>query len=347
MTPSISITFAGFHDDNIAIAVHFFLGKNNKGLNMKKWLTEILICPECVRDEIPLDLEIKTEQEDDVIEGKLSCTACGRSYSIHKGVAVVLPDRSMSVISTTSGYNSKSMLSSYLWSHFCDFLKDPDATDAYRIWSSFFSKSDGYALDIGCSVGRLSFELSKTHSHVIGIDTSISFIEKARELLRSKRLAFDLIIEGFITEKRSCGFDSAFNYDHVDFIVADALAIPFPRSFFSTVTSINILEKVSSPLKHLVDINRVLKEKKSMFVFSDPFSWDESVSDPELWLSAGLNGNGNRRGIDSISNYFLGKDKIFNPPLKILDKGNVPWKIRKTENLWEHINSQFIVGARQ
>ncbi len=178
---------------------------------MKKWLKEKLICPECLADEVPLDLNIKTEHDEDVIEGELTCASCGRSYPIHRGVAVILPEASISVISDASGYNSKSMLSSYLWSHFCDFLKDPDATDAYRVWSSFFKKSDGFALDIGCSVGRLSFELSKTHSFVIGIDTSISFIEKARELLSKKTLEFDLIIEGLITEKRSCDFDAAFN----------------------------------------------------------------------------------------------------------------------------------------
>ena len=314
---------------------------------MKKWLNEKLICPECLADEIPLELNITTEIDGDVIEGELTCAACKRSYPIHKGVAVLLPEKSMSVVSDASGYNSKNMLSSYLWSHFCDFLKDPEATDAYRVWSSFFKKSDGVALDIGCSVGRLSFELSKTHSYVIGIDTSISFIEKARDLLQKKSLEFDLIIEGLITEKRSCDFDAAFNYDHVDFVVADALALPFPKSFFSTVTSINLLEKVSSPIRHLMDINRVLREKKSMFVFSDPFSWDESVSHPDHWLSGGTNGNGNLRGIDSISNYFLGKDEIFHPPFEILDKGKVPWRIRKTENLWEQIISQFIVGTRQ
>lgn len=314
---------------------------------MKKWVKEKLICPECLADEIPLDLAIKKEQGNDVIEGALTCRSCKRSYPIHQGVAVVLPDASQSVLSQTAGYNSKSMMSSYLWSHYCDFLNDPASTDAYRIWSSFFKKSDGVALDIGCSVGRLSFELTKTHSSVIGIDTSISFIEKARELLRKKSLEFDLIIEGFITEQRSCEFDSDWQYDYVDFIVADALALPFPRHLFSTVTSINILEKVASPIGHLIDINRVLKEENAMFVFSDPFSWDPSVSDPAGWLSGGTNGNGCCRGIDSISRYFSGKEDIFNPPLEILNQGNVPWKIRKTENLWEHINSQFIVGARQ
>ncbi|MCD6586483.1 MAG: methyltransferase type 11, partial [Desulfobacteraceae bacterium] len=121
---------------------------------MKKWLKEKLICPECLADEIFLDLNIKTETDDDVIEGELTCASCERAYPIHKGVAVILPEKSMSVISDASGYKSKNMLSSYLLSHFCDFLNDPNATDAYRTWSSFFKPTKGIALDIGCSVGR-------------------------------------------------------------------------------------------------------------------------------------------------------------------------------------------------
>ncbi|MFC1895098.1 methyltransferase domain-containing protein [Thermodesulfobacteriota bacterium] len=314
---------------------------------MKKWLTENLICPECLAKEIPLDLDIAKVHEDDVMEGELSCPTCKRCYPIQKGVAVILPDKTLPVISDASGYNSRNMLSSYLWSHYCDIFEDPDATDAYRTWSSFFGETTGYALDIGCSVGRLSFEMSKTHSRVIGIDTSISFIENARELLREKRLDFELIMEGFITEKRSCDFDDNWNFNRVDFIVADALALPFPNSLFSTVTSINILEKVSLPIQHLKDIDRVLRKEKSLCVFSDPFSWDETVSSPEHWLGGVQNGHKNYRGIDNVVDYFRGKDEVFNPPLEITNKGSVPWKIRKTENLWEHINSQFVVGARK
>ena len=313
---------------------------------MKKWVQEKLICPECLKEEVPLELCIDAAEEDDVLEGSLTCPACQRTYPIQNGVAVVLPAASSAGVFEASGYNSKNMLSAYLWSHFCDFLNDPLATDAYQIWSSFFKKSDGDALDIGCSVGRLSLELSKTHHRVIGIDTSISFVGKARDLVRKKNLDFDLIIEGFITENRTCAFDAGFDYENVDFLVADALALPFPERSFNTVTSINLLEKVANPLQHLKDINRVMKEKESMFVFSDPFSWDENFSDPKTWLSGGLNGNGRCRGVESISRYFTGKDHVFDPPLTILNTCNVPWKIRKTRNLWEHINSECIVGER-
>ncbi len=314
---------------------------------MRKWLKEKLLCPECIPEEMPLGLDIEEEQDEDVIEGQLRCSTCGHSYPIHKGVAVILPEKSLSILSNSSGYNSKGMLSAYLWSHFCDLFHDPNATDAYRIWSSYFTGTNDYALDIGCAVGRLAFELSKTYSHVIGIDTSKTFIEKARELLIKKRLDFDLIIEGHMTEERSCNFDGQWNYDGMEFIVADALALPFPKRLFSTVTSVNILEKVPDPLQHLIEANRVLCEKDSMFVFSDPFTWDESVMDAEYWLGGKTNGKYRGFGMDNISSLLSGEDGVFDPPLRIVDQRNVSWKIRKTANLWEHINSQSIVATRE
>jgi uncharacterized protein YbaR (Trm112 family)/2-polyprenyl-3-methyl-5-hydroxy-6-metoxy-1,4-benzoquinol methylase len=320
---------------------------HTKGEKMKKWLADKLICPECTDEEISLELHVKKTQEDDVIEGELLCAACKRQYPIADGIAVVLPQASMAIIETSNGYNSRSMLSSYLWSHYCDFFEDPDSTEAYQVWSSHFKADGGDALDIGCAVGRLSFELSKTHSHAIGIDTSISFIQKARELLNARRLDFDLIVEGHICENRTSSLDESWNYDNTEFLVADALALPFPASRFTTVTSINILEKVPLPLKHLKDINRVLRKENSMFVFSDPFSWDEQVTKTEHWIGGSSNGyKFSGRGIDNMHRLFKGADGIFDPPLQIAGEGKVSWKIRKTENLWEHITSQFLIGNR-
>jgi ubiquinone/menaquinone biosynthesis C-methylase UbiE/uncharacterized protein YbaR (Trm112 family) len=313
---------------------------------MKRWLQGKLICPECVSKEIPLDLESHEERNDDVITGKLDCPGCGRSFPIHKGVAILLPQASMSILTNHSGYNSKGMLSAYLWSHYGDLFKDPDATNAYQQWTSLFEKADGTALDIGCAVGRMAFELSKTHSHVIGMDTSLSFIEKAREVLQQRKLHFDLIIEGHMTEPRSYVFDNQWNMDCVDFIVADALALPFPKHLFPTVSSINILEKVLQPLKHLSEVSRVLREEKARFVFSDPFSWDETVSTPDLWIGGTYNGHYNGRGLDCMRRIVTGENGVFIPPMDIIENGHVAWKIRKTENLWEHITSQFLVGTR-
>ena len=314
---------------------------------MKKWLVEELICPQCLDSENVLKLDIRTETEDDIIEGHLVCPQCKQVYEIHEGIAVVVPEQTLPIIQDATGYNSFSMLSSYLWSHYSEFFNGPDATDAYQKWArALDSKRSGWALDIGCSVGRLTFEMTKTHDRAVGLDTSISFVRAARELGAAKRLAFDLIMEGRITEKRTCDLDPAFGFDQAEFIVADAMALPFRSRRFSTVSSVNILEKVPDPLLHLAEANRVMVEKDARFLFSDPFSWDESVNSPELWLGGTNDGDFKGFGMDNICRLLQDPGSVFSPGFTIRDMGQVLWKIRKTRNLWEHITSQFVVAHR-
>ena len=314
---------------------------------MKKWVADKLICPQCLDAEVQLDLTVSETQADDIMDGELKCPQCSAIYPIQQGIAVLLPETTRDILRDQQGYNAPGMLSAYLWSHFGDLLGDPDATQAYQAWSADFRPTTGDALDVGCAVGRLSFEMAATHDHVIGLDTSIAFIRKAREILTSKQIAFDLIVEGHITEPRTYRFDESQGFTKVDFIVADALALPFRERAFATTAAINLLEKVPDPLKHLTEINRVLRDRSAMFLFSDPFSWDEAVSPPERWLSGNGNAHYSARGIDTMRRMFAGEFNVFDPPLCIADDGNVAWKIRKTENLWEHITSQYLVGRRE
>lgn len=316
---------------------------------MKHWVAEKLICPDCLPGEIPLELAEDRVESKDIIEGSLYCQSCGANYQISNGIAVVRPEKAAKIKSANNGYNAPVMLSAYMWSHFGDLLSDTRATDAYKIWSQSFKSTSGDALDIGCAVGRLTFELSRTHNRVIGIDTSAAFIAKAREIVVQKQIDFDLVVEGNLTEHRHLGLENGWNMENVDFLVADALALPFARHDFAGVAAINILEKVPEPLRHLTEVNRVLREHAAMFLFSDPFSWDPAFSSPELWLGGSNNGSSpySRRGIDTMRRLFAGEFNVFDPPFDIAGQGDVSWKIRKTENLWEQITSQFLVGQRK
>jgi SAM-dependent methyltransferase/uncharacterized protein YbaR (Trm112 family) len=315
---------------------------------MKFWVAEQLICPECLPDENVLELAVSRQGSDDVHEGELLCPICGCDYPIRDGIARVLPRETAVHIDGHGGYNAPLMLSAYLWSHFSDLMGDVRATDAYGVWAANIPSIQGNALDIGCAVGRLSFELSRTHDRVIGVDTSPAFIAKAREICRSKEVDFDLVVEGHLCEHRHLSLDRKWNFEHVDFIVADALALPFPGQSFAGAAAINLLEKVPNPLKHLKEVNRVLKTDESMFLFSDPFSWDPAFSRPELWLGGQRNGDGpySHRGIDTMRRFFGGEFGVFDPPLGIAAQGDVSWTIRKTPNLWEQITSQFLLGRR-
>lgn len=310
---------------------------------MKEWLAEKLICPSCPEGE-PLTLSIQKVLKNDVLEGDFTCPSCGASYPIREGIAVLLPEKTRGVLSGEGGYNSSGMLAAYLWSHYGDVFRDPDATDAYGVWAANLSSSDGPCLDVGCAVGRLTFELGKAH-HAVGIDTSLSFIRKAREILQKKRLDVDLIVEGRVTRPAGCDLQGAWNFETVEFILADALALPFRKNTFATAAAVNILEKVPDPLKHLRELNRVLLPR-ARFLFSDPFSWDEAFSSPDAWLGGNPQGPYPPRGIDTIRRLFTGEWKVFDPPFVLIAQGETAWKIRKTAHLWEHITSQYLVGYR-
>jgi SAM-dependent methyltransferase/uncharacterized protein YbaR (Trm112 family) len=317
---------------------------------MKKWLIEELICPECLNKgpdkEVPLTVDIKKETNEEIIEGHFNCQDCGRQYDINEGVAVVVPEKTLPITRNMAGYGSFSMRSSYLWSHYSEFFNGPDATDAYKKWAAAFTPRKGWALDIGCAVGRLTFEMTRTHGRAVGIDTSLSFIRAARNISARRHLEFDLIIEGEITEKRSSSLDPDFKYENAEFLVADATALPFRTDRFATASSVNILEKVPDPSLHFSEANRVMNKNSARFLFSDPFSWDETVSSPDLWLGGRNEGPFKGFGMANVSRMLQDRTGIFAPGFNIQETGRVQWKIRKTQNLWEHITSQFVIAQR-
>ena len=136
---------------------------------MKKWVADKLICPQCLDAEVPLDLTVREAAVDDVMNGEMTCPQCAGNYPIRQGIAVLLPEKTRAILTDSKGYNAPGMLSAYLWSHYGDLLNDPEATKAYQVWSAGFRPTAGDALDVGCAVGRLSFELAATHKHVIGL----------------------------------------------------------------------------------------------------------------------------------------------------------------------------------
>jgi SAM-dependent methyltransferase len=313
---------------------------------MKKWLIGALICPECLDKEHLLTVDTQKQDDEEIIEGRLICPECTKGYEIREGIAVLVPDKILPSTRETTGYGSFSMLSSYLWSHYSEFFNGPDATNAYKKWAAVFTSQQDWALDIGCSVGRLTFEMTKTHNRAVGIDTSLSFVRAARNLAAQKQLEFDLVLEGRITEKRSCTLDPDFEFGNAEFIVADAMALPFRSDCFATANSVNILEKVTDPALHFSEANRVMDKKNARLLFSDPFTWDETVSSPAKWLGGRNEGPFKGFGMDNICRLLQDNAGPFSPALAIRTTGRVLWKIRKTRNLWEHITSQFVMAQR-
>jgi uncharacterized protein YbaR (Trm112 family) len=61
--------------------------EKGKVRDMKKDIMNILCCPACKGN---LHLMIDEEDDDDVITGTLSCSACNKTYPIENGIADLL-----------------------------------------------------------------------------------------------------------------------------------------------------------------------------------------------------------------------------------------------------------------
>ena len=312
---------------------------------MKPFLLELLICPACLPEESPLQATQLDVQQQDIISGQMLCKVCRRSYPIRQGVAFLTAPSQPSNLSP-SKYETAAVLSSYLWSHYGDLLNDRDASKAYQQWADLLQPKKGLAIDIGAAVGRFSFELSHKCERVIGVDSSYSFVKAARNLLLDRKIEVELAVEGRLARKQTLAIPREWATQRTDFIVADALALPFRQSTFSTVASLNLLDKVPKPLQHLKELNRIAHCRDAQFLCSDPFSWSTEVAIEQDWLGGTTEGPHAGRGMDNLNSLLQGQDNHLQPPWKINRQGQVWWKIRTHCNHFELIRSCYITADR-
>ncbi len=313
---------------------------------MKKILLDMLICPFCLPDENELDIHVIEEEEEDIITGDLRCRQCDRVYPVRKGVAFLDPASIDEKTHGHSKYETPPALSSYMWSHYGDLLKEENASDAYGRWADLMRRHTGISIDAGSAVGRFTFEMSEKSDFVIGIDNSLSFIKSARELMKNRRMKVALQQEGLLSREMTVHLPDRWDSRKVEFIVGDAQALPFKSNTASSLASLNLIDKVQNPLKHLREMNRVVKDLEAQFLFSDPFSWSDEVAIQENWLGGKNNGRYSGRGIDNIIALLKGEEEGLLPKWRLENHGGIWWKIRTHSNHYELIRSCYVKAER-
>lgn len=312
---------------------------------MKRTLLEFLICPSCLPDEISLHLQTQDMAGSEIVSGYLCCGQCGVDYPITEGIALLVP--SQNPLRCTSGkYEAPSVVSSYLWSHYGDLFDDRDAAHAYTEWSGLIESSTGLALDAGCAVGRFTFEMSRRSDFAVGVDLSHAFIEQARKLLIEGSLHVPLTLEGSLTQEKTINLDKEWDTEKVEFLVADVQALPFKRSSFSILSSLNLIDKIPLPFLHLKEMNRVAGKENTQFLLSDPFSWSTDITGEENWLGGTAEGPFPGHGEDNVASLLKGRGGEIIPPWTIESQGHVWWKIRNHRNHFELIRSCFLNAFR-
>jgi uncharacterized protein YbaR (Trm112 family)/SAM-dependent methyltransferase len=313
---------------------------------VKKILLKKLICPACLPNEHPLEERITREEGNDIVSGTLVCPNCGIAYPIEEGIAVLLPPSQTTASSVPNKYETPPVVSSYLWSHYGDLLGEEMASDAYRKWADLMDPHPGLCLDVGCAVGRFTFEMSRKCDLAVGLDNSRAFIRTARVLMQDKRVDFPLKVEGHIQRPVQWVLPEDWPTEKAEFIVADAQALPFAAHTVASSASLNLVDKVPQPLRTLMEMNRVSLLKGAQFLFSDPFSWSEEAAEEKEWLGGQRSGPFSGRALDHIQELLKGQGGRLLPPWSVEKYGQIWWTIRTHANHYERIHSCFIKARR-
>jgi len=191
-------------------------------------------------------------------------------------------------------YEDPGVLAEYLLFHYgtAEEILPPDvawpegmsrALDfAVRTTLHFSKHNAGRGLDLGCAVGRSTYEMSRSCSHVTGIDFSQAFIDAADGLRAGRTVGYVRRDEGHLatglTAMRPAGIDPS----KVSFLRGDAMALPAEIGAFDRVHAANLICRLTNPVR-LLDRFPELVNPGGELVLATPCTWLESFTAPENW----------------------------------------------------------------
>ena len=139
------------------------------------------------------------------------------------------------------------------------------------------------ALDLGCAVGRSSFELARYCREVIGIDASTTFVRAAETLRMQGQLSYSVKVVGSVSERALAVIDGEIDRSRVRFQVGDAHEVPQSLGVFDVVLAANLLCRMTDPVKLLEQLPGLLTPGGQLII-TTPLTWLEAYTPRSNWL---------------------------------------------------------------
>jgi 5-histidylcysteine sulfoxide synthase/putative 4-mercaptohistidine N1-methyltranferase len=198
------------------------------------------------------------------------------------------------------------------------------------------------ALDVGCAVGRASFELARGYREVLGVDLSRAFIDAADRLRRDGELRYFRKDEGALGATLNAMIDPAIDRGRVSFRQADAGSLPAELVGFDAVLLANLLCRLPSPkalLGRLGGPRGLVKPGGLLAIFS-PYSWLEQFTPPEAWLGGHEQDGKTVRSATALSGLLVAEG------FELLREADVPLIIREHARKYQYIVTHATLWRR-
>jgi len=199
------------------------------------------------------------------------------------------------------------------------------------------------ALDLGCSVGRASFELARAFDEVTGIDLSESFVAAARALATEGRLGYERREEGEMLSPATAIVDPTIERDRVRFAVGDACALDDSLRGYDLVLAANLLCRVPRPaalLARFSDGERALVRPGGLLVLTSPYTWLESFTPREEWIGGKAEDGAPLASKDALA-------RALRPAFSLVREEELPLLIREHRRKFQLIVSHATVWRRE
>lgn len=189
-------------------------------------------------------------------------------------------------------YESRKLLGEYLLFHYglaSEILPDDapsamhEALDfAVRTPEHFGPHEVDRGLDLGCAVGRSTFEMSRTCRMVVGIDFSRSFIDAAESLRNGHPITYQRLEEAHLTSGLEARLLDNYETGRIRFETGDAMNLRADLGSFDRVHAANLLCRLPEP-QRLLDRLPSLVKPGGELVLATPCTWLAEFTPPENW----------------------------------------------------------------
>jgi SAM-dependent methyltransferase/uncharacterized protein YbaR (Trm112 family) len=293
---------------------------------MKRNLVNDLACPRCPARSASRTSGKLTAQgggggDEELVEGWLVCGGCGAAYQVNDGVA------RFTSRSGSARYEEDVFAQGYIQNHYQDKIAERlrgDPTLKAHDLTGFFSTGPGptyyeslieflgshlsphsKVLDLGCSVGRLTTELSRRAQFVFGVDSSETHVRIAREICRTGRLDARLGVRR-LSGAPPGGYPVGIDVPeavrlNVEYLVADDETLPFPDGFFDVICCSAVIDRVPDLELFIQNIGRVARDG-TVVLISSPFDW-EPLTPREKQLGFGAFGTREGTSEDALEEF--------------------------------------------
>ncbi len=228
------------------------------------------------------------------------------------------------------------------WGEKCFGIENYPAACARYALEFMKRKPRRRALDVGCAIGRSTFELARGFDEVTGLDFTARFIALATRMKEEGKIGYAFPVEGdLVTYKQVALKDFGLEKEakKVQFWQADACNLKPHFSGYDLIFAGNLIDRLYDPAKFLSDLHERLNED-GLLILTSPYTWLEEFTPKEKWL-----GGFKKDGEDFTT--LDGLKAVLGAHFDLIHTHDIPFVIKETARKHQHTIAQMSVWEKR